>query len=145
MWTLAKHGDPHRRIPVDACDDALVSPADHQTLRMLEGRYVLERAASDVDVARDGEVLAFVRGPDGGACMRRNDAAGDAWVALWNGDATHPPDATGMLAAIVGPLAAGNLPVWVAASYDGDIVMIPVNRVDEATQLLRQAGHQVLG
>jgi len=124
------------------CHDALVSVADHQTLRVLEGRYVLERAASDV--ARDGEVLAVVRGPDGGARMRREDAADDAWVALWNGDEAHPPDATGMLAAIVAPLAAGNVPVWVAASFDGDIVLIPVDRVDEASELLRRAGHRVI-
>ncbi|HZC53439.1 MAG TPA: hypothetical protein VE441_13205 [Mycobacterium sp.] len=99
-----------------------MSVADHQTLRVLGGRYVLERTGertgSDVDVARDGEVLAVVRGPDGGACMRRRDAADDAWVALWNGDAAHPPDATGMLAAIVAPLAAGKVPVWVAASFE---------------------------
>jgi hypothetical protein len=127
------------------CDDALVSVADHQTLRVLEGRYVLQRAVSDVEVARDGEVLAVVRGPDGGACMRRQDAADDAWVALWNGDEAHPPDATGMLAAIVAPLAAGNVPVWVAASFDGDIVLIPVDQVDEASELLRRAGHRVIG
>jgi hypothetical protein len=127
------------------CDDVLVSVADHQTLRVLEGRYVLERAVSDVEVARDGEVLAVVRGPDGGACMRRQDAADDAWVALWNGDEAHPPDATGMLAAIVAPLAAGNVPVWVAASFDGDIVLIPVDQVDEASELLRRAGHRVIG
>jgi hypothetical protein len=125
------------------CDDAVVSVADHQMLRVLEGRYVLERAP-DVGVARDGEVLAVVRGPDGGARMRRQDAADDAWVALWNGDEAHPPDATGMLAAIVAPLAAGNVPVWVAASFDGDIVLIPVDQVDEASELLRRAGHRVI-
>jgi hypothetical protein len=133
------------RLTRSMCDDALVSVADHQTLRVLEGRYVLERAASDVEVARDGEVLAVVRGPDGGACMRRQDAADDAWVALWNGDEAHPPDATGMLAAIVAPLAAGKVPVWVAASFDGDIVLVPVAQMDEASELLRQAGHQVIG
>lgn len=127
------------------CEDALVPVADHQTLRVLEGRYVLERAVSDVEVARDGEVLAIVRGPDGGACMRRQDAADDAWVALWNGDEAHPPDATGMLAAIVAPLAAGHVPVWVAASFDGDIVLIPADQVDEASELLRRAGHRVIG
>jgi len=126
-------------------DDALVSVADHQTLRVLEGRYVLERAVSDIELAHDGEVLAVVRGPDGGACMRRQDAADDAWVALWNGDEAHPPEATGMLAAIVAPLAAGNVPVWVAASFDGDIVLIPVDQVDEASELLRRAGHRVIG
>lgn len=127
------------------CDDAPVSAADHQTLRVLEGRYVLERVAPGVEVARDGEVLAVVHGPDGGACMRRRDAADDAWVALWNGDEAHPPDATGMVAAIVAPLAAGGVPVWVAASFDGDIVLVPVDRVDEASELLRRAGHSVTG
>ena len=122
-----------------------MSTADHQTLRVLEGRYVLERAAPDVEVARAGEVLAVVRGPDGGACMRRQDAADDAWVALWNGDEAHPPDATGMLAAIVAPLAAGSVPVWVAASFDGDLVLVPADRADDAAELLRRAGHQVGG
>lgn len=112
---------------------------------MLEGRYVLERAVPEVEVARDGEVLAVVCGPDGGACMRRQDAADGAWVALWNGDEAHPPDATGMLAAIVTPLAVGNVPVWVAASFDGDIVLIPVDQVDEASELLRRAGHRMIG
>ena len=77
--------------------------------------------------------------------MRREDAADDAWVALWNGDEAHPPDATGMLAAIVAPLAAGGVPVWVAASYDGDIVLIPADRMDAASDLLRRAGHHVVG
>ncbi len=127
------------------CDDAMMSGADHQTLRVLQGQYVLERLSPDAEVARDSEVLAIVHGPDGGACMRRRDGADDAWVALWNGDEAHPPDATGMLAAIVAPLAAGNVPVWVAASFDGDIVLIPTDRVDEASELLRRAGHRVIG
>ena len=75
--------------------------------------------------------------------MRRDDAGEDAWVALWNGDEAHPPEATGMLAAIVAPLAAGGVPVWVAASFDGDIVLIPENRFDEAVELLREAGHHM--
>jgi hypothetical protein len=127
------------------CDDVLVSVADHQTVRVLEGRYVLERGVPDGAAAGDGEVLAVVRGPDGGACMRRRDGADDAWVALWNGDEAHPPDATGMLAAIVAPLAAGQVPVWAVASFDGDIVLVPADRVDEASELLRRAGHRVTG
>lgn len=77
--------------------------------------------------------------------MRRDDGADDGWVALWNGDEAHPPDATGMLAAVVAPLAAGGVPVWVAASFDGDLVLIPGDRMHEAAELLRRAGHQVTG
>ncbi|RDV46172.1 ACT domain-containing protein [Leifsonia sp. ku-ls] len=118
-----------------------MSAADHQTLRLLDGRYVLERLTADTP---DGDVLATVQGPDGGARMRRHDAApSDAWIALRNGDAAHPPEATGMLAAIVGPLSAGGVPVWTAASYDGDIVLVPQDRFDEARTLLRDAGHTV--
>jgi hypothetical protein len=126
------------------CDYAFVSAADRQTLRQLEGRFVLERVVEDSEVACDGDLLAVVQGPDGGARMRRKDTANDGWVALWNGDEAHPPDATGMLSAIVAPLAAGNVPVWVAASFDGDLVLIPVDQVEEAVELLRRAGHRVV-
>jgi len=55
------------------CDAALVSVADHQTLRVLEGRYVLERAVSDIRVARDGEVrrCAAATGLPTEPCPRR--------------------------------------------------------------------------
>lgn len=116
-----------------------MSVADHQTLRVLDGRYVLERLTAD---APQSDVLATVHGPDGGARMRRDDSAtADAWVALWNGDAAHPPEATGMLAAIVAPLAAGGVPVWTAASYDGDIVLVPQDRFADVQRPLRDAGH----
>ena len=115
-----------------------------QNLRVLEGRFVLARVTDMGTVAFDADLLALVLGPDGGAAMRRDDTAEDAWVALWNGDEAHPPDATGMLAAIVAPLAACNVPVWVAASFDGDLVLIPADQVDEAAELLRRAGHRVI-
>jgi hypothetical protein len=121
-----------------------MSIADQQTVRVLQGQYVLERLASGGAPTGDGEVLAVVHGPDGGACMRRQDGAEDAWVALWNGDAAHPPDATGMVAAIVAPLAAGHVPVWTAASFDGDLVLVPHDQLEQASELLRRAGHRVI-
>jgi hypothetical protein len=48
-----------------------------------------------------------------------------------------------MLSAIVAPLAASELPVWTAASYDGDLVLVPTGRLEEAVGVLRRAGHQV--
>jgi hypothetical protein len=119
-------------------------PAAHsQNLRVLEGRFVLARVADVREVAFDADLLALVLGPDGGAVMRRDDTGQDAWAALWNGDDAHDPDATGMLSAIVAPLAAGELPVWTAASYDGDVVLVPADRLEEAVDTLRRAGHHV--
>ncbi len=117
--------------------------ARRQNLRVLEGRFVLTRVTDIRSVAIDADLLAFVVGPDGGASMRRDDAAKDAWAALWNGDDAHDPDVTGMISAIVAPLAAGGLPVWTAASYDGDLVLVPAGRLDEAVEVLRRAGHGV--
>jgi hypothetical protein len=114
-----------------------------QNLRVLQGRFVLARVTDMRTVAFDADLLALVLGPDGGAAMRRDDTAEDAWVALWNGDEAHDPDATGMLSAIVAPLAAGELPVWTAASYDGDLVLVPAGRLEQAVDVLRRAGHQV--
>ncbi|MFI6041880.1 ACT domain-containing protein [Nocardia sp. NPDC051321] len=120
-----------------------MSVASHQTLRVLEGSYVLERAADGTDGVPRADVLAMVFGPDGSTVMRRNDTGADRWSALWNGDEAHDVQATGMLSAIVAPLAAGGLPVWVVSSYDGDIVLVPADRLDEACEVLEAAGHQI--
>lgn len=82
-----------------------------QTLRVLDGTYVLDRPADVTEaIARSG-VLAVVFGPDGSTVMRRDDTGEDPWSALWNGDEAHDVQATGMLSAIVAPLAVGGVPV----------------------------------
>ena len=120
-----------------------MSVAGHQTLRVLDGSYVLDHPADVTEVIPRADVLAVVFGPDGSTVMRRHDTGEDAWSALWNGDAAHDVQATGMLSAIVAPLAAGGVPVWVASSYDGDLILVPADRLDEASGVLQAAGHQV--
>ncbi|HEY1619982.1 MAG TPA: ACT domain-containing protein [Streptosporangiaceae bacterium] len=120
-----------------------MSAASHQTLRVLDGSYVLDRPAGVTGVIPRADVLAVVFGPDGSTVMRRDDAGEDAWSALWNGDEAHDVEATGMLSAIVAPLAAGGVPVWVVSGYDGDLVFVPAGRLDEAAEVLQAAGHQV--
>jgi hypothetical protein len=120
-----------------------MSVASHQTLRVLDGSYVLDRPADVTGVIPGADVLAVVFGPDGSTVMRRDDAGDDAWSALWNGDAAHDVQATGMLSAIVAPLAADGVPVWVVSGYDGDLVFVPAGRLDEACEVLQAAGHHV--
>lgn len=64
-----------------------------QELRVLEGRYVLERVSGVRTVAHESDLLALVLGPDEGAAMRRDDTAEDGWAAQWNGDDAHDPAA----------------------------------------------------
>ncbi len=90
---------------VFACNDLTMSVAGHQTLRVLDGSYVLDRPADVTEVIPRADVLAVVFGPDGST------------------------------------LAAGGVPVWVVSSYDGDLV--PTDRLDEASEVLQAAGHQV--
>ena len=89
------------------------------------------------------EALALVFGTQQTHRVRRDATAPETWVALWNGDQAHDPQATGMLNAIVAPLAARELPVWIASSFDGDLVLVPADRLDDAVDALRHAGHQV--
>jgi len=112
-------------------------------LRVLDGSYVLDRPPEGTDVDLRADVLAVVFGPDGSTVMRRDDAGADAWSALWNGDEAHDVQATGMLSAIVAPLAAAGVPVWVVSSFDGDLVLVPTDRVDEVREVLQAVGHQV--
>jgi hypothetical protein len=120
-----------------------MSATGHQTLRVLDGTYVLDRPSDISDVDLRSDVLAVVFGPDGSTVMRRDDTGEDAWSALWNGDEAHDLQATGMLSAIVAPLAAAGVPVWVVSSFDGDLVLVPADRLAAASAVLQAAGHQV--
>ena len=142
-WVAGVHERQLQRLAQEKRDELTMSVAGHQTLRVLDGSYVLERPADVTEVIPRADVLAVVFGPDGSTVMRRDDTGEDAWSALWNGDEAHDVQATGMLSAIVAPLAAGGLPVWVVSSYDGDLVLVPAGRLDEACEVLQAAGHQV--
>jgi hypothetical protein len=114
-----------------------------QTLRVLAGRYSIQHVAASDEPVPDADWLAIVHGPDGRTVIHRDDAEG-TWTALWSGDEPHDPEATGMLHAIVEPLAAGELPVMVASTFHADLVLVPADRLEEAIAVLRDAGHRVV-
>ena len=36
------------------------------------------------------------------------------------------------------------LSVWVASTFDGDLVLVPAGRLNEAVDMLRHAGHDIV-
>lgn len=50
---------------------------------------------------------------------------------------------TGIMAAIVGPLAEARVNVFVFSTYDTDYVLVPTVRLEEARAALSAAGHRL--
>jgi hypothetical protein len=50
---------------------------------------------------------------------------------------------TGIIAALVNPLADARVNVFVFSTHDTDYVLVPSVRLDEARAALRSAGHRV--
>ena len=118
-----------------------------QRLRVLSGEFVVEHLAGDVQ-APPGEWLALVRAPEGLTVVRParpEDGQGtERWSALYGGDTAHGLDAPGMLAALLTPLAAGQVPVFVASAFHADLVLVPSAKVPAAIAALQAAGHVVI-
>jgi hypothetical protein len=121
-----------------------VAPDRRQDLRVLPGRFVVEHVADAAEPLPAAGWLALVHGPDGRTVIRRDDDAREStWAAVWGGDSPHDVEATGMLSALVGPLAAAEVPVVVVSTFHADVVLVPTARLEEALQALRDAGHRV--
>jgi hypothetical protein len=50
---------------------------------------------------------------------------------------------TGIMAAIVGPLASARVNVFVFSTFDTDYVLVPAVRLEEARAALTAAGHRI--
>ncbi len=50
---------------------------------------------------------------------------------------------TGILSAILAPLAAAAIPIFAFSTYDTDYIMVKAENLDRATEALRAAGHRV--
>ena len=61
------------------------------------------------------------------------------------GDTAHGLDLPGMLAALLEPLAAAAVPVFVASTFHADLVLVPESDTGRAVEALRAAGHTVAG
>lgn len=69
-------------------------------------------------------------------------AEGEIWQGFYGVDAGGL-DTPGTLAALIGPLAESAIPVFVASTYHADLVLVPAHRLEEASAVLRDAGHRI--
>jgi hypothetical protein len=121
----------------------MTSPSS-QRLHIVPSQFVVEHLPN-ATFPEDDEWIALVRAPEGLTVVREVPQFVDAerWVGFY-GDAPHHLAATGMLAAIVGPLADAKLPVFVASTFNADLVLVPEHRLADATAVLTEAGHRVV-
>lgn len=54
-----------------------------------------------------------------------------------------PFSQTGVLAALVAPLATAAIPVFAISTFDTDYVLVPEGRLEEASGALRNSGYEV--
>ncbi|GHG16719.1 ACT domain-containing protein [Streptomyces zaomyceticus] len=121
--------------------------ATPQHLRVLNGSFVVEHA-EDEAIALAGPWISLVRAPEGLTVVRELRSGetvedGEAWAALYSGDTAHGLDVPGMLALLLSPLAQGGVPVFVASTYNADLILVPRDRVEDAARVLRAIGHRI--
>ncbi|WP_149829786.1 ACT domain-containing protein [Streptomyces tailanensis] len=97
--------------------------------------YVLHRAPEGLTVVREARPASKDEPPDAGTQER--------WAGLY-GELSHDLDLPGMLAAVLGPLAAAGVPVFVSSSFRSDLILVPRERRAEACAVLRAAGHDLV-
>ncbi|WP_067691696.1 ACT domain-containing protein [Nocardia jejuensis] len=114
-----------------------------QRLRIVPSQFSVDHMPNST-FPDDDEWIALVRAPEGLTVIR--EAPGWAEGEIWKGfysDGPHGMSKTGMLAALIGPLAEARIPVFVASTYHADLVLVPDNRLGEASATLREAGHRI--
>lgn len=93
----------------------------------------------------DDEWIALVRAPEGLTVIREapHYVENDRWFGFYGGATAHGLEKTGMLAALVGPLAEAEIPVFAASTYSADLVLVPEHRLEDAVTVLKAAGHEI--
>ncbi|MGW6206802.1 ACT domain-containing protein [Streptomyces sp. NPDC055089] len=129
----------------------MITPAA-QHLRVLPSEFTVEQLPAG-QLLPDGSWYVLHRAPEGLTVREMPPAptaepgapgAPQHWTGLY-GETSHGLDLPGMLAAVLGPLVAAGVPVFVSSSYLSDLVLVPRERRAEACSVLREAGHTVTG
>jgi uncharacterized protein len=121
--------------------------------RQLPGRLAVVRLSPVTDVPRwasQGSISSIVRRSDelsvvcDESVVPEECRAERNWVAL-ELDGPFPFAMTGVLASVLGPLAAAGVSVFVLSTVDTDVVMVKGDQADRAIAVLEHEGHRYLG
>jgi uncharacterized protein len=125
------------------------------TLRVLEGDYAVCRLAADagdVTVPPAGSGFwSLTEVGDERSLVCLEDLVGDDAGTVVRGwrilEIAGPLDLaeTGVLVRVAAPLADAGVPIFPIATHDTDWVLVPGDRLADATGALRYAGHTILG
>jgi hypothetical protein len=91
--------------------------------------FSITRTANELSIVGEQErVPEGVRSESGWACLRL--------------EGPFPFELTGVLAAVLNPLAAAGIGIFAVSTFDTDCILIKADRIESAEEALRQAGHQ---
>jgi uncharacterized protein len=113
-----------------------------QKLRLLDSFFTLAHEPH-TSFPDDDEWVALVRAPEGLTVVREASpfGGGERWAGFY-GDA-HGLGKPGVLAGLLGPLAAAGVAVFVTSTFHADLVLVPEDSVETAVDALVDAGHTV--
>lgn len=121
-------------------------------LRMVPGLFGLARLPAAADIP------AWINGPGFSATIRADDEltivchqaripqdvqSDRAWVCF-RSIGPFAFDATGIVTALVAPLSAADIGVFVVCTFDGEHVLVPERERARSRLLLQEAGHRFL-
>ena len=121
--------------------------------RQLPGHYAVVRFAPDAPVpawAAKGGFISITRTRDelSIVCTVENippDVHYDPrWICL-KLEGPFPFSQTGVLLAFIEPLSSKSVPIFAISTYDTDYVFVPQEHASRAVDLLRAAGHELVG
>ena len=124
----------------------------HLKFRQLPSPYTIVHLAPDAlvpDWATKGEFTSITRTPDelSIVCpadnLPRDVDSPHHWICL-KLEGPFPFELTGVLLSVIEPLSRNGIPIFAISTYDTDYVLIPEEHA-RALDLLRQAGHQLMG
>ncbi|MFE3029486.1 ACT domain-containing protein [Nocardia tengchongensis] len=114
-----------------------------QRLRIVPSQFAVDHLPNTA-FPEDDEWIALVRAPEGLTVIREAPAwaEGETWKGFYGVDAGSL-NAPGTLLALIAPLAESSIPVFVASTFHADLVLVPAHRLEEASAVLRDAGHRL--